>query len=569
MRRRPLVDVRFRTPYALPGALFEVEAVVVSSADTPVDAISLTLVGHEFASIDHNREYHELLRLTERHEPRVLTAGTHGFRSTFDVPQDAPASFIGATSEVLYWLELHISIPWWPDLRKQYAVPMGWGPTIPTPRTPETFFTNPNYPRPRPHLEVALESTSIEYRGTLRGAVSVTNGSNVQAIALQIASCETIPDIPVKVETARLEFAIARGRQAEGARIPFEAALPEHITPTYAGKTFGMYWWLHVVARVSTGTGVGLRIPIVVTPPSGRPALAPGPVAPVGKERRAEVWSAVAQEHALVCDAENERMTGSFEAASLEIALEQRTAGGLHAVARVSWASLGLDLHIDPRRWSDILRPNTVEFETADFDEDYVTTARNSEQLRSWLSPEMVESIGHFDEVNVDDRGAVLVKRMLVISTAPAALSLFVARAVHVARRFGTAHAHVPPAPEMAAHAPAWRAFAERFGGRLECGRMWIHEATLGMERFSIGTDWTGQPPSTLVRLAIDPPLTRPYQGDLSQLRAQVQHIHVGLDAVEARLPAPLADPAAVEPILLEMVRLSRGARGLLDNPFR
>jgi hypothetical protein len=148
-------------------------------------------------------------------------------------------------------------------------------------------------------------------------------------------------------------------------------------------------------------------------------------------------------------------------------------------------------------------------------------------------------------------------------NVSPDQLDAFVTAARIAAACLAEAFASVPPPAAMSGHALAWRAFAERHGGRFEPGRMWIHDATFGMERFEVGTEWSGseKPDATRVRMVIDPPLGQPYGGET--------RFTVEKDAISFQLPAPLADPAEIEPILDEMARVSRAARGLAAGPFR
>ncbi|WP_394832956.1 hypothetical protein LVJ94_41290 [Pendulispora rubella] len=561
--------LRYRRAYALPGVPFEVEATLVSSVETPVDAIVFALVGHEFWRAGEHSNCKQLFRLTANHEPYTLTPGEHRFRSTFLVPPNVPASYQGGYCQIEYWLQVHVDIPWWPDLNENYVIPMGWIPGMPAPMVPAVFHSLSGHAGNRPYIEISLESTVVEYQGNVRGRVSMTNASNVSSVTVQAIRSETIHG-GVPLEIPLVGGALGQGPPPEGESFPFRLTLPPNATPSYRGWLFEVRWYIEIVAYLLSGATEVVRAPIQILPPSGQPPPPRGWVAPVGKERRARSWRFIAKAHGLLCDDENERMTATFGAVSLTIGLEQRAAEGLYAVARLEWPALGLDLRIEERKWTDMLRSDDVELGEVIFDSAFVATGRDREQLRSWLSVDFAPSICGFAQASVRDDGALLLMGIHVITGDPrGVLSRFVAAAVHAAKCFGIAHDRVPPPPEMAAYEPVWRAFAERHGGRLERGRMWIHDATLGMDRFSIGTDWSGTPPTTLVRVPIDPPLTRPFEGDVSRLRAKVQDIHVGLDAVEVRLPAPLADPTTVEPILVEMVRLSRSARGLLENPFR
>ncbi len=133
----------------------------------------------------------------------------------------------------------------------------------------------------------------------------------------------------------------------------------------------------------------------------------------------------------------------------------------------------------------------------------------------------------------------------------------------------------------MAAFVPAWRAFAGALGGRLSLGGMAILDAAFDQAPMEITTTWTdeGAPSATLLRLPITlcdgatltaselDPAARALRESLS---AQAPSLVIRADAVEATLPAPLADPASIEPILTGMARLARLlGGGAARGPYR
>jgi hypothetical protein len=129
---------------------------------------------------------------------------------------------------------------------------------------------------------------------------------------------------------------------------------------------------------------------------------------------------------------------------------------------------------------------------------------------------------------------------------------------------------------------PAWAAFAQRLGGRLERGSMAVRGATLGAQEVEIETLWSGESvKGTSVRVVLSPPLDRPLDVESPEVSAEVRDlaaaigaesraVKLGPAALSALVAGPLDDPAVVEPLLEKLDRLARAVRGLRQaGPFR
>ncbi len=210
--------------------------------------------------------------------------------------------------------------------------------------------------------------------------------------------------------------------------------------------------------------------------------------------------------------------------------------------------------------------------------------------MKSWLGPDLEEALVQFEEVRVDDDGAT-------VSSRGAAHSLdellgFVTKATTLLRLFHTAAARVAPPSVMAAHLAAWGSFAARTQGRLEPGRMWIHDAMVGVDRFEVQTLWraNGVYEGTVLRLAVDPPLERDLVAADPSLSPEARALLVELsakgtrprdepalrvhrDAFEWHRAADLGvleDPATLETTIDALARLARATRGIVSaGPFR
>jgi len=192
-----------------------------------------------------------------------------------------------------------------------------------------------------------------------------------------------------------------------------------------------------------------------------------------------------------------------------------------------------------------------------------------------------LDELAKFDEARVDDEGAT-VASLGKAQTVPH-LDAFVSRAISTANAFARSIARLPPPDRMKRMVPAWQAFAERLGGRLDLGPMAIRAAALGAETVEVETLWSrkGEVEGTAVRVLLSPPLERPLDLESPEtsreacelataVAAEARGTHFGPDSLEALTGGPLQDPAVIEPVLEKLSRLARAIRGIASaGPFR
>jgi hypothetical protein len=184
MRSRPDLSVYLTPTHVCPGERQRARVVLTSRSETPFDGIDVVLVGKEsrYKSTTSNgnnstRHYHrrEILRLGMRFPAGVLTPGTWEREVTFDIPRDAPPSYRSTLATIVYELEVHVHIPWWPDRRERYAVTVETLAVDPGPPRPQIFTTQAGEVRgDAPVLELSLEDDRLRLGGSLAGAVAIT-----------------------------------------------------------------------------------------------------------------------------------------------------------------------------------------------------------------------------------------------------------------------------------------------------------------------------------------------------------------------------------------------------------
>src|SRR5262249_11495039 len=154
----------------------------------------------------------------------------------------------------------------------------------------------------------------------------------------------------------------------------------------------------------------------------------------------------------------------------------------------------------------------------------------------------------------------------------------FVATVFTVAETFDAAIWTIPPPALFAADVPAWEALASRLRGRLERGRMWIHDAQVGTDACEIGSMWArgGLHLGSTVRVAIDPPLDAdklpstiedpglsPIARDAwKELLTRSKGVVLASNGITVEMQGRLADPQIAMPILELAVTLRRALGG-------
>ncbi|HEX8795281.1 MAG TPA: hypothetical protein VF765_30240 [Polyangiaceae bacterium] len=587
MRGRPSVKTYLRPAVAMPGQPLQVEVVLASRSETPIDYVETTLRGTARMQVGRYGSWMPLVEQRARHGRRVLGKGEHRFASRFDVPVELPPTYRGAVAWVEYTLDVHVSIPWWPDRRQSFALPVGASPRDPAP-TPQVLVSSLEGPRgSAPFFEIALESSTVEIAGVLAGAVSVSNtrDATIRGVDVVLVARESSMKSSFVHEVPRWRWRIHDGHPEEGRSLPFRIAVPRDLQVGFATPVFGVSWVLDVVADIVWGFDARMRAPLTLVPASEQRPRGQGAgarwVAPVGRERRAVTWSRVAETHGMVNDAAEERMSASVGSASLVVWTQQRGASGLYWVATLKWEPLGIELHAERRSWTNLLSSNRIDLGKSRGAAKLTARAREEAQGRAVLADGAIEAMAVFDEAVVTDDGAVLASRARAETLAQ--LDAFVTSAVVAAQALALGVARVPPPRTMAAFVPAWRTFASRLGGQLHYGSMRIASTSFGPEAVEVETLWKG-PDSvegTAVRVRLSPPLeaemdlespsTSAEARQLAKTIAQSSRsVRLGPSALEALVDGPLEDPATVEPVLQNLSALARSIRGVPQpGPFR
>lgn len=590
MRSRPKVRLLLSPSLVTPGTKLLAETVLLARSKTPIDFVSMTMSCNLFVATGRAKSRAEhsssIFHREWRSEPVMLAPGEHRYRVAFDLPHNLPTSYAGTDARIDHTVRVHVSIPWWPDRIETFTLPVTWPDTpAPPPPRPQSFATSSAGPRgTKPFMEIALETTHLATGDVLAGSVSIQNlrGKNVRGVELAFVEVEevTVPIFEVR-EARRFTIRIHDGTPREDEAIPFRVRLPEGASPTFRAGPIELTTHVEVRAIVAWGEDIVVRPPVHVTARAAAPRSKRGWVAPVGRERRALVWQSEAQRADLVSDPEIERMAGHRGPIAIEIRTEQRDADAW-LVANLGFPSLGLDLNIAHFKWTDHLAPNVVKSGHEAADARFAAHAREHAQARAVLTHELMRTLLEFEEIRVDDQTASLASRGT--SHSSPAVEAFVSAVLNVVNELGFAAERVPAPSMFQGDLVGWRAFADRVRGRLELGRMHVHDGVVGTDRVSVGTEWTrsGVLVGTRIRVIIDPPLdappTSPDDPALSpaaravwrDLLGRKYAVKIEPNAVLVDLEGKLADPNEALPTVELAVSLRRALAGIQGaGPFR
>lgn len=582
------MTVLLRPGAPLPGTVLEVEARFESRSETPIDGISFELEGTERLMVPRGKSRltreHRHVHLRAEHPPATFTPGTHVYKARFQLPRELPPPYRGRFASVDYTLSVRASIPWWPDAVGRYDVPVA-----PLPGAagvaPGVFVSRPGGAvAGELHAEMSLASTIVEPGGEVFGTVAFTNAGKERGVRLSLVAYEHVfssadfwsgGNVDELHEVQRSSFRPEGGIPADGVPLPFRFAIAPGTIPGYRGAITSLFWALEVTAeRLLTSRPI-LRAPLTIAPPAGAQRRAAGAVPAVGRARRAQSFRHIAARAGLAYDEEGDELRGSAGSVGLRVRVEARPDGKLVTAAHLEWPSLGMRLRLGPSSWTDAFSARELKVGLDRFDDRFHVEGRVPDQVRALLDPELCGVLQGFEEAEVTDDGALLAVRVALMDEAP--LADFVARAHLAARLFHQAFERVPPPPELQPHAAAWRAFADRVGGRFEAGRGAVLDGTLSLERVEIATLWTeeGTLDATELRVPlgtrIDPDAVSPAARRLAgALDAPDRKLAISDDTLTLRLSTLVTDPAEVEPLLESLVRLAHAVRGHGGaGPFR
>ena len=576
MRSRPTVRVRITPSVLEPGATFVAAVELDFKSETPVEHVRISF-GYWETSFQSWRG-----PLQEREhvwKPGKLATGKHVREVRFQVPLMGAPSFRGSGTSVSYLVSVHVDIPWWVNRDATFSIPVVVAPETP-PDAPQPLVATSDGPRANElYVELSADRDHIAPGETLSGSVSLANVASRRVRGVEAGFIRRERDLSrgFHVDT-RWTAPIHRGEAPEQESIPFRISLPADAVPSFRTPTFAVEWRFEVRALVSYGEDVVLGFPIKVLRRRPDEPLQSRKPYLVGRDRWTAVWEAIAQRTGMIFSKETQSLTAAAgSAVSLEL---RREVAGAHVavIGRIRYPHLGLGLNLHERSLSDLLASRKVPLRNPVVETRFVATAREPAQAERVLDDNLLQSLLPFSDVRMNDDE--LVFAVARAATTAQSLTPVVGAAQRTLEWIAKAVARVPPPSAMAASAPAWEAFARSVGGRLEYGRMWIHDGEIGGERFAVGCVWHDSSLDTSVTVhaappfedgfVVDDPSLSPATRECLKTLAKLPGFVGARDGVSWVLPGGIPDPETLREHLEIAAKLIRGRRGLTAaGPFR
>ena len=567
MRGRPDLVVRMSSRVH-PGGTLQVAVNLTSASRTPVNFIHVDL------GCEAETPGSEGAIVTQRSLRRALVAGameldekTYAYTAAFPLPPDATPSYLGSTVAIRYRVTVHVSIPWWPDVRETYEVIVG--PRL-VPRPPPVPVVSTSLRKNEPFVEVSLDDSAFAPGDIIGGSIAFGNveRDRVRDVDLSLVGLEEdrVTVGPVR-EGPRFTAARALEGAGDGREIPLRFQIPREAAVSFLDGCMALRWAFEVRLGLKGDREVVHRVPITLAAFDQPPA--PGPMRRrVGAGRWHSVWATVGRQHGLALGEGELELTGAIAGAEVTVRTAVREGRG-ELTADLRWEPWGLGLSIGTRRILDA----GIDVDHPAFARRFRVRGREEAQVRATLGEPLRAALLAFDEVYLDDEHAT------VRASSPGHdqpwIGAFVGKVAALAVALQGASAQIPPPAAMTAIVPAWRAFAAEHGGRLRAGPMDLVDLVIEGARFEAETlfDRRGAAEHSRVRLVLDPPLSAPFDPSpealaalppaaralVASLRPWALKVTPGAITVEL---APLADPGAARATMDEMLALAAALRG-------
>lgn len=570
MRSRPSAEVRIPSRVH-PGDRLVVTVALESTSRTPIDFVRLELVSE--ATSPSNGAVSTRTRFVSRADlagPGHLEERTHEMRASFDVPADTPPTYRGSIIEVRYRLLLHVSIPWWPDVKEAYDLTLL---PRPAPRARRAPAASTSLRQNEPFIELSLDDSAYAPGDVIGGSFAFGNldRAAVRGVDLALVGFEddhvfyerSGPREALRYSARLRPDAITGGRE-----VPIRFAVPGNVPVAFGCAEGGLGWAFEVRLDVKGGADVVHRLPITIAA-FDRPAE-PGPMRRlVGAGRWSAVWAEVGRRHGLAIGEGELELSGAIQGVNVIVRTAVQDGRG-ELTADLRWDSWGLGLTVAMRRFIDL--PG-ISVDDTHFGRRFRVKGREAGQVRAALPAPLRRALLAFDDVYLDDEHAV------VRSASPGHdqpwIGDFVGKVAALAWELRQAEAqHIAPAA-LAGSVAAWRAFAADHGARFAVGSMSLRGVSIEGARFEVVTVFDGERArGSSLRLHVDPPLPREREPEggsvgmppaaraiLGGLAREGRALHIEQDHITLDVEGPLADPAAERETMVAMAALAAALR--------
>jgi len=457
------------------GRQVTIEAVVTAEKETKVDFIDVRVTGHQGWRIGSGKSqivsraiFPDLVARVMK--AGVLSPGRQAFAATFALPEGMPPSHYIDPAWAYLELKVHVSIPWWPDGRYKFRLPVRLQAPAQITRQPVALRNTAAADEPR--LEISLASSRLVAGEVVVGSCAVFHLDDRKPRELELS---LVPSFTLirhgRIRERRgnaISMTLTIPAGGAGTSVPFRFALPGSTTPSFACATHALAWWL--VARTGSffSRKVDLAIPLEIVDASAAARTAKLEHAPILSDQRvAAAFERFAAEQGWHQVGSDEGIL-AVERDSLRIAYDYRGKDGTFIVSRVA-CSLGLGLSVTPSSSFRELLSRDIEIDVAEWDRGHHVTARSTTQAVPYLTdavPAVLAAQGVLGPL-VRWTDSELVFERAITSVGNWDLDAIAAALARLAASL--AAVSIAPPAEVS-DLEAWRRLAERLRGELTIG---------------------------------------------------------------------------------------------------
>lgn len=489
--KRP--DVLLRAPNAVfIGERAVVEILVDVEKPTKIDFIDVDIVGtHGWSTYNGQTSSGYRVNFPRLHsrvaDARQLTSGRHAFQVAFTLPPgSAPTHELSPTASTLA-MNVHVSIPWWPDGRYTFPLRSRLPPDPKALRTPMITRVPYEARGDEPRLELALASSTVVAGEVVQGSVAMFHVDDRKEREVDV-SFEPYLLLrgygrPWGMWGSGYRTTLTIPAGGAGKAIPLRVRLPDTIPPSFTADTHEVQWF----ARLKTGslftTKLEAAVPIRILDARAAETLAKITLVPrLADERvlstfieyvRTASWRAptaeLIEEERDDAPGEVPSIVRSLPEYQVRVGYAYRGTDGTFLIARVRYPSLGLGLSIQPSSALRSLLTDDIEVGVAEWDRVHRVDARDAAQALPFLRP-LVPTPRLGDLVSWTDDEIVFEQPVTSVTTQDVAQ--LVIGLDRIAQAIATARAAIRPPAGLTVDDEAWRVLAGRLEGRLCLGDM-------------------------------------------------------------------------------------------------
>ncbi|MBZ0231650.1 MAG: hypothetical protein K8M05_04820, partial [Deltaproteobacteria bacterium] len=280
-KRAPKVQV------FLPRTLFvgrpcDVELLVACEEELDVEYVDVHIEGDQGWSVGSGKSRTTRRETTPTLARRLMDAGVLApgetrLRARFTLPEGMPPSHALSPAWASLELKVRVAIPWWPDGRYTFTLPVRVPPPAHVDRQPRAFRSTGLRDDPDDkRLELSLASTAFVAGETVTGSFALFHVDDRKARELEIALVPRLDLLGWRTrerdaDALTVSFAVPAG--SAGSNIPFRFHLPPTITPSFETLTHRLRWVLVARSGSFFRGKVELAVPITIVDASAADAV--------------------------------------------------------------------------------------------------------------------------------------------------------------------------------------------------------------------------------------------------------------------------------------------------------